>query len=294
MRIFALLLPRPYHEDMSNSVLIGIDIGGTKIRVASALQPQKLEASADIPTPHQFAVAQQLILEQITALASGRPVSSIGIASPAPVNMPAGTIGHPSHLSWKKAPMKSWLNQYFDCPVTLIHDAQAGGVCESRYGSGKDYRYVLYVSLSTGIGSALILDKVPLPGPHNPEGGRMILEAHTSHPELASFENRASGTAIVKKYGVRAAEITSRAKWDAIAYEIALGLNNLILATDPEIVVLGGGVSVHFKKFIRPLRAHLKRFSHLYPLPPIKAADYIEHAPLIGSLSMANDALETS
>ncbi len=289
MRSFEDQLVWLYHSYMTTAPLIGIDIGGTKIRLARAQTPQHLGATIDIPTPREFAVAQDLILEQIFKLAGKQGVRAVGIASPGPVDTHTGVIGRAHNLHWQRAPIRQWLEHYLAGPIILAHDAQAGGVCEARYGAGQKHRYVLYVSVSTGVGSALILDGMPLPTAHNPEGGRMIIPS-PHHPTI-HYEDRASGRAIVARYGKRAAEIKNRHDWNMMAYEIALGLYNLIVACDPEVVVLGGGVAVHFKKFIKPLKAHLASFQPLYPLPPIRQARYTEHAPLIGALALAEAEL---
>lgn len=291
MRSFEELTHSLYHSYMTTPPLIGIDIGGTKIRLARAESPQHLGSTVDMPTPREFAVAQDLILDQLFKLADRQAIRAVGIASPGPVDTRTGVIGRAHNLHWQHAPIQQWLAHYVSGPIVLAHDAQAGGVCEARYGAGRKHRYVLYVSISTGIGSALILDGTPLPTAHNPEGGRMILP--NSHQPTIHYEDRASGRAIVARYGKRAADIKSRHDWNMLAYEIALGLYNLIVACDPEIVILGGGVAVHFKKFIKPLQAHLTSFQPLYPLPPIKQAQYTEHAPLIGALALAETASKT-
>lgn len=266
---------------MSHPLLLGIDIGGTKIRLATAhpRSPEKILYTITIPTPRSFRVAQPDIIQAASILLEGSSVAAIGVTSPSPVERKRGTIGHPTHLHWTKAPIVSWLKRHWNCPVELWNDTTAAAIGEAQFGSAQKYRYALYVSISTGIGTALTLDGWPLPGPHNPEGGRMILA-----PEQ-TFERLSSGTAIVKRYGHIAAKIRNPQHWRAISEGLALGIHNLILATDPEVVVLGGGVSLHHKKFLSTLKREIDQFPSLYSAPPIVPATAIEHAPLIGVLA---------
>lgn len=269
---------------MIHPLIIGIDIGGTKIRLGSAAanKPEQLLYTVTIPTPRSFHLAQPDILQAITVLLDGSAPAAIGIASPGPIDRKRGTIGHPTNLHWSQAPIVSWLSTQYSCPIQLWNDTTAASICEAQFGAARSHRYALYVSVSTGIGTALTLDGWPLPGPHNQEGGRMILGTTPASP---TFEQIGSGTAIVKRYGHIAAKITRASEWREVADHLALGLHNLLVATDPEIVVLGGGVSVHHKKFFPTLKQSLKRLDPLYPPPPIVAAQYIEHAPLIGVIA---------
>ncbi len=264
---------------------IGIDIGGTKIRLTHTKHPSTVGETVDLPTPASFVIARHHIEEVIDRWMIKRPIHAIGVAAPGPLDTKRGILIHPSHIPWRNAEILPWLHARYRCTTIVAHDATAAGVCEARLGVAKKHRYVLYVTISTGIGSALILDGNPIPGPHNPEGGRILLKT-----PIQRFEKLASGTAIRQKYGRIAAQIQSRRIWREISEEIALGLYDLILATDPEIVVLGGGVSVHYKKFIKELQTALRRHQPFYTMPPIKQAKYTEHAPLIGAMLLAEDA----
>lgn len=277
-------------ERMKKEV-IAIDIGGTKVRIGCINGYGKISQFIDFPTPaSETAMIKQTISTIQTLTGPAEPLA-IGIAAPAKVDRKHGTIGPCTHIpTWKKLPIVAKLHQEFNTPIILENDATLGGVCEAMIGSGQKYRYILYVTISTGIGSALILDGKPLPGPYNPQGGQMILVDHVRNPLYGSFEYLASGKAIVREYGKIAADIRSKKAWHEITRPLAQGLHNLIVATNPEIVVLGGGVSKHHKKFLPPLTKHLAElaYSPKFPLPPIKPAKHIETAPLIGAGLLAH------
>lgn len=270
-----------------------IDIGGTKVRIGRVDGHGRISQFIDFPTPAAEADMLKQTISTIHDLHGNVEPTAIGIAAPAQINRKSGTIGPCTHIpTWKKLPIVKKLSTEFSCPVVLENDATLGGVCEALIGSGHKYRYVLYVTISTGIGSALILDGQPLPGPYNPQGGQMILVDHVKNPLYGSFEYLASGKAIVREHGKIAADIRSAKTWNHITRPLAQGLHNLIVATNPEVVVLGGGVSRHYKRFITPLKKHLAELAYApkFPLPPIVQARNVETAPLVGAGLIAHAA----
>ncbi|HSX48413.1 MAG TPA: ROK family protein, partial [Candidatus Nanoarchaeia archaeon] len=81
------------------------------------------------------------------------------------------------------------------------------------------------------------------------------------------------------------------ATWDIIARDMAVGLSGLIAITAPDKVVLGGGVSVHYNRFKKPLAKYLEHYgSRLYPMPPVLPAKRVERAALDGALILARRA----
>jgi glucokinase len=270
---------------------IAIDIGGTKVRIGRINEHGKIAKFVDFATPASEAQMLDVTSKTVQSLSLPHGPAAIGIAGPAFIDREKGTIGPCTHIpTWKKLPIVEILHKEFDCPVAIENDATMGGVCEALVGNGRPYRYILYVTVSTGIGSTLILDGMPLPGPYNPQGGQMILVDHAKKPLYGSYEYLASGKAILREYGKIAADIRSAKAWHVIARPLAQGLYNLIVATNPQVVILGGGVSKHYKKFIKPLKLHLKDFSYppKFPIPPIIQAKHVETAPLIGAGLMAH------
>ncbi len=273
--------------------ILAIDIGGTKVRLATINSHHQITHSHDLATPPQLAQFTEQLPSVMQSLAPHGP-AAIGVASPGAVDRQSGTVGPFSNIAWPRFALRHWLQSHYHCPVIIEHDATAGAVCEALIGSAHQYRYQLYVTISTGIGSALTLDGKPLPGPHNTEGGHMLFTEPGSNQRHASYEYIASGRAIVRRYGKIAAQIRSQRDWQHIARQLALGLHNLLVATDPQVVVLGGGVSVHYRKFISPLRDELRRLATTpaYPLPPIVTARHIETAPLLGAALLAEAAAD--
>ncbi len=270
-------------------MLAGIDIGGTKISIGVAKSPKNIQAQKVIPTPPNQTQALHLMLQTIRELAGNNRIHSLGISSPGPIDTKDGLILSPRHIPWRNVQICRYFKSNLGCLTSINHDATLGGVAEARMGAGKGQNTLLYVTISTGIGSAIIINGKPMQARFNSEGGWQIVQYRPFPPQ--QYHSIASGGAIKKQYGKVAAEITSKSTWENIAKNISVGLFNLITIVQPDIVVLGGGVSVHFKHFSTPLQMYLQKYNSLYPLPQIKKAKFVETAPLIGALIMAKDEL---
>lgn len=269
-------------------MIVAIDIGGTKVRVGYSQVGDRLEDWLDFATPVNQRIVVKTLIDSVHRLIGTSPVDSIGIACPGSINKQRGTVIAPRSIPWHNLRLTKPLEDFFDCPVLIEHDATAGGLAEAREGAGKKHRVVLYVTLSTGVGTSIIVDQNPLPTLYNSEGGWQITEMSTGE----HYTEVASGKAIELRYGKKASEITDSPTWQLIASDMSAGLYNLITTVQPDIVVLGGGVAVHFKRFIKPLQAELKKLNPIYPLPSIKQARFVETAPAVGVMMLAAQNLE--
>ncbi|MDP4038767.1 MAG: ROK family protein [bacterium] len=271
-------------------MFIGVDIGGTKIRVAGSRLGRQIDYSIKIATPINQHGAIGLISQAIEKVCKISQIDAIGISAPGPLDIENGMILKPNNLTWRNLELVTPLKKRFNCPIILEHDAACGAIAEARTGAGKNHRNMLYITISTGIGTCFTVDGVPIKGRFNSEGGKQIIDYdhHVRHQELGSFEYIVSGKAIKRRFGKIAAEIDDPATWQLIAYDLSVGIYNLITITSPDIVVLGGGVSVHFEHFERYLNENLKRYPAFYPLPMVVQAKYVETAPTLGAIMLAS------
>lgn len=275
-------------------MIIGIDIGGTKTNIGLSYTGETIVDSHIIPTPRNQRKVISKLSSEIRKLVGEQQIDAIGITCPAPINKARGIITQPHHLPWHNLKLVTPLKKQFKCPVIIEHDATAGGIAEARFGAGKNYHYICYITISTGIGNALILDGKPLPGPNNAEGGAQIIDMHEAelNSKNGSYEDLASGSTIVRDFGARASEINSRSQWQLIARRFSYGIYNIIQIAAPECVILGGGVGSHYKKFSSALNKELNKFSPLYPIPPVIMAKNPETAPLMGIIYLAAQSLD--
>jgi len=269
-------------------MIIAIDIGGTKIRIGYSHLGTHLEDSLQFPTPVSQRVVVKSLIDNIHRLVGTSPIDAIGIASPGSINKDRGTIVAPRNLPWHNLRITKPLKDFFNCPVLLEHDATAGGIAEARIGAGRGHSVVLYVTISTGIGNSIIINGSPIPTKYSQEGGWQIISQGDGEDR---FGQLSSGRAIQLRFGKIAAEIHDSNTWQIIASDLAVGLYNMITIVQPDCVVLAGGVAVHYKHFIKPLKKQLESFNPIYPIPPIKQARYVETAPALGVMLLAVEEL---
>ncbi len=252
-------------------MIVGVDIGGTKIAVGVVNEQGQVLARTEMPTMPEkgFADALDRITAMIREVArqADCKVTGIGVGCTGPVHPQTGRIGRVDFLpGWEDAPLVSELERRFQTPVTLENDADAAALGEGVWGAGRGTRTFLYVTISTGIGAGLILDgriyrgvdgAHPEIGHHviDPNGPRCACGAH------GCWESLASGSAMERWYlahlppdqsGQRldARSICARSDSDAVARAavqhtaryLGLGVANLITLFTPEVIALGGGL----------------------------------------------------
>ncbi len=268
---------------------IGVDIGGTKIIAGYRGLDGQLVTSDKIQTPPGQADGIAAIAKLVRGLADGNPISVLSISAPGPMDFAAGLLLSPANLSWGDVAIVTQLQQAFpETTVILENDAKAAALAEYLEGAGQGAKTLLYLTISTGIGTALIIDGHIFHGAHDTEGGRMLLRDSAGH--LATLEATVSGSAIKQRFGKLAYEITDPATWQTIGSDLALGLVNMINLISPDRVVLGGGVMVHYDKLEGPMHQALEALVHPYPLPPIVPATHIETAAVLGAILLAEGA----
>lgn len=261
---------------------LAVDIGGTKTLVAAMSKSGEIVKSSKFPTPVEYADFKQELKTNIQNLDTAfiRGV----VAAPGKIDRDHGELIACSNLSWKNVPLESDIERMSHCPIKLENDTKLAGLSEA-INIMDEFKNVLYVTVSTGISSALVLNGVLDHGMLDSESGQILLE-HDG--KLGTWESFASGKAIVKKYGKRASEIDDERTWRAISKNIALGLVQLIAVVQPDVIVIGGGVGSHFKKFKKPLNEILKKYeTPMVAIPPVVGAINAEEAVVYGCYHLA-------
>lgn len=286
-----MTLPDTEHFDFRISIFgfilsdmyLGIDVGGTKSLIAAFKTDGTLLEKQRFPTPSSYdewltAVAAALALLKTSDFQTGC------VAVPGKVDRTEGIVLAFGNLKWRNVPIQADLERLVHCPITVENDAKAGGLSEAL--ELKDhYRRVVYVTIGTGIGTAIIIDGAIDPDFVDSEGGHMKLE---HNGKLQDWESFASGKAIVKLFGHEARDITDASTWKTISRNIAAGLLDLIAVLQPEIIIIGGGVGVHYDRFGKYLENYLKQYENpLMPIPPIQQAKRPEEAVIYGCYALA-------
>jgi predicted NBD/HSP70 family sugar kinase len=262
-----------------------VDIGGTKTLVASFDRQGKMLEKVKFPTPENYEV---FISEMAKAVAnlSTKEFQSVVVAAPGTIDHNEGILLHAGNLAWEQVPIQNDIEHIFHAPAHLENDAKTAAVSEARL-AGPDFTVVVYITISTGIGVGVCvngnLDHTLL----NAEPGKMRIE---KDGEMVTWEAAASGKAIVAKYGKRAGDLDDSEAWRVIAHDIAKGMLAVIAIVQPDLIVIGGGVGSHFKKFEKPLLTELKKYENPLALtPPIRMAVHPEEAVIYGCYELAKD-----
>jgi predicted NBD/HSP70 family sugar kinase len=261
---------------------LGIDIGGTKTLVATLNNEGVVHEILKFPTPKVY---PEFLKELAIAVAnlSTKKFIATGVAVPGRVDRKHGVAKALGNLSWANIPIKRDIERMLGCPAVIENDANLAGLSEAML--LKQYDCVLYVTISTGIGTGIITKQQIDPGLADSEGGAIMLE-HGG--KLQQWEDFASGSAIVKRFGKRASEISDDKTWKILSKDIAIGLFDLITFIQPDVVVLGGGVMTHLERFKDLLLKELGRYeTPMTPLPPIRQAKRPEEAVVYGCYDLA-------
>lgn len=261
---------------------LGIDVGGTKTIVASLDDNGVIQQNFRFPTPQIYPKFLKELSNNVDKLAT-KDFVAVGVGVPGKIDRINGIAIAGGRLPWKNVPIQKDIKELTRCPTVIDNDANLAGLSEAML--LKEYRKVLYITISTGIGTGYIVDQKIDPSMADSEGGEMLLE-HGSR--LEPWEDFASGKAIVRRFGKRASEITDTNTWRTIAHDISLGLIDLIAVVQPDIIVLGGGVGAHYEKFKDFLLDYLKGYeTPLIKIPLIIQAARPELAVVYGSYDLA-------
>lgn len=264
---------------------VAVDIGGTKTLLAVFDEQGKIIEQSKFLTPPTYTEFKQHLTEAVAKLSTKR-FKAACLAGPGRIDRTTGTGVSFGNLGWKDVPLKALGKEIFKCPAFVENDAKLAGLSEAKL-IMDEFRKVLYITISTGIGISLIVDGVINTEIGDRGGNAMILE-HDG--EMVAWESFASGKAIVNRYGMKAAEIEDPRIWYELAEDFATGIIDLVAITEPEVVVIGGGVGSHFSKFSKQLKDILRSYeTHMLKIPPIRQARHAEEAVVYGCYEYIKD-----
>jgi predicted NBD/HSP70 family sugar kinase len=263
-------------------MILAIDVGGTKTLVASFTMDGKATEHIKFPTPKDYPAFIAELANTIANLTTKKFVRGV-IAMPGKIDRQNGVAIAFGNLPWHDIPIVADIQKIINIPIMVENDANLAGLSEAHM--LKQYRKVLYLTVSTGIGGVYIIDGKIDPDTQDAEYGHMLFEHEGI---LQRWEHFASGSAIMAKFGKRASDITDVGDWYKISHNIAIGLIDVIAAITPEVVVIGGGVGTHFDKFGDRLYEDLKIYQNdLITVPPLFGAQRAEDAVIYGCYLLA-------
>ncbi|HSN10549.1 MAG TPA: ROK family protein, partial [Propionibacteriaceae bacterium] len=258
---------------------IGVDIGGTKVAAGVVSRTGEVVERLTVPSPTSTPESvENAIVEVVRELRSRHHVSSVGIGAAGWVDSEQALVRFSPHLAWRNEPLRDRLRSRIDIPVIVDNDANAAAGAEYRFGAGRGAGVMVCITLGTGIGGALVVDGRVFRGTYGMAGewGHMTVlpDGHRcACGNRGCWEQYASGNALVREANSlidsgspQAAGLAAVAGPDGISgpavTALALagdrpsvellgevgtwlgkGMANLAAALDPELFVIGGGVS---------------------------------------------------
>jgi len=320
---------------VSDERFAGVDLGGTKILVLISDADGKVLGSERVPTlaTQGPEAVMTRIVDAVRAAADDAAVdaaalTAIGVSAPGPIDVDDGTITDPPNLpGWHNVPLGRVLQERVGARAVLENDANCGGVGEHRFGAGRGYRHMLYVTISTGIGGGIIIDNELYAGASGAAGEVGHIGVAMSGPSCGAghvgcVEAFASGTAIAR----RAAEEIAAGRMPRTArlaehnpplsaktvYEAAqqgeaeasalirdagrylgIALASMINAFNPQAIVLGGGLTNMGDDLLGPAieTARTRSFAQSFVDVRIVEGELGERAAALGAVAVARSRL---
>jgi glucokinase len=282
----------------ANKLVMGVDIGGTKIAVGLVDATGKIVSQGRAPMVANH-TAEAGLLAVIGAIDSlwSEDVRSIGICAPGPLDPKTGVILNPPNVPcWRNFSLGEKVASQYSVPVIVDNDANAAALAETLWGAARGYRYVFYATIGTGIGSGIVLDGHIYHGHTGSagEGGHVSIDYHgpmCACGKLGCIEILAAGPAI----GARARAMLTASKahsgildlakgninavtsemvghanatGDPLAREVlqetvellTIWLGNIVDLLDPDVLVMGGGVAAMLKPFFAEIKNRLPQW----------------------------------
>ena len=289
---------------------VAIDIGGTNTRVALA------DEELNIIERKQFATDSEnpdVTLGKIAEVIKSFDCDIVGagMSCPGPLDLINGKILTPPNLKgqWHNLKVAEELSKLINKPVYLENDANLAGLAEAVVGEGKDYNYVQFFTVSTGLGAGFVINKEIYHGAHgfgNEVANCVMMRDGPSHGSIipGGIEAISSGTAITSRavkpgHDVKhAGEVNDLAKAgnevakqimdDAKEY-LANFIGVVYGYADPEIVILGGSVALKIDGFVEEVEALAKErvYEIMKPYVKVRKSTLNEDSGLIGAAYLA-------
>jgi len=256
--------------------LIGIDLGGTAIKLGRFDRQGELLAELQVPTPQPAmpgAIAVALA-DAVQQLDPDRLAPLVGIGLPGPMDA-AGRVARVciNLPGWQQVPLAEWLEPQLQRRVTLANDGNCALVGEAWRGAAQGFRDVLLLTLGTGVGGGLLLGGqlftghggaaaepgligVDPEGPPCNSGNRGSLEQYCSIAGLGRLSPLDPAELCRLADG---GDPQALAVWQRYGHWLGIGLSSLVYVLTPELVLIGGGLSAASHHFLPAVLAELEQ-----------------------------------
>jgi glucokinase len=283
-------------ENRSQQAILGIDLGGTRVRVGK-VRAGELERSAASPISSRERA--EVVAGELYRTIDGvfdDEVAGIGCGVPSVVDLERGVVYNVENIpAWQEVPLKDDLESRYGVPAYINNDANAFAVGELYYGKGRGHRSLVGVTLGTGLGAGVIIDGHLYSGANCGAGeiGAMAYREHTiEHYCSGAFFQRVAGAPgeVVFRRAL-AGDEEARRLFAELGHELGHVVMTVLYAYDPELIVFGGSISAAFDLFEPSMRERLREFAFPHTLDRLTITrSEIENVAILGAAALYLDA----
>lgn len=299
----------------SEPTVLAVDVGGTSIKAALCGRDCTVLATAarDTPVADGVPAVVTAICAVIEELAAGHAVSGVGLILPGVVDAAGGIARYSANIGWRELAIADQVAGRVGLPVAIEHDVRAAGLAEARLGAARDVSDALFIGIGTGIAAASIVDGRLVSGAANLAGEIGHLPAvpdgeRCSCGQRGCTETYASAAALARRYRDQtgrpapAAEVIrlagqgdpiARTVYDEALTALARALIGCILLLDPQLVVIGGGLSLAGDALLLPLAERIRAGLAWRPEVPLRPARFGDQSGRIGAALIGWQAVAT-
>ncbi|MGF7049619.1 glucokinase [Paenibacillus sp. DS2015] len=307
---------------------VGVDLGGTNIAAGVVDENYQIISRHHVRT-YASKTFEELIADIAKAVydvvdkanLSMSEIVSVGLGTPSCINPETGMLVHANNLNWENVPLPKEMEKHFQVPVFIRNDADCAALGEVLAGAASKYDNALMVTLGTGVGGGIIMDKQIFNGSDH-------MGAEVGHTKLVyegikctcgqygCFESYASATALIRRTketmqqhpesiindlcendtdavdakmvfdAAQLGDVTALGLIDQYINYVAAGLSTLIVIFRPQVIIVGGGISNQREYLIDPLKKKLIRYTFAAEkigVPHVIAAELGNDAGIIGA-----------
>jgi glucokinase-like ROK family protein len=309
---------RPLLEfNAEGRLILGVDMGGTKIygalsdlggKVVDELHIALHGNTGDDSYNHLISLIDALLASPKLL---GRQVYGIGVGAPGITTHKDGVVVWANTLHWKNFPLKARLFERYSLPITVDNDVNLAAMGELWFGAGQEAQNMVMLAIGTGIGAGIIIDGALYRGANEASGeiGNMVPGSEflgKNYLDFGALESVASGTGITDRArktlegklptadleNLTAEDVFEAAKqkqeWacsivnETVDY-LAIAIANLTAAFDPELIILGGGVSRSAGMLVEPILHRIE--GNIPTLPKLVVSNLGLRAGVMGAIS---------
>jgi len=245
---------------MTEATVIGIDLGGSAIKLGRFRADGTCLQTQQVPTPKP-ATPTAVLAAMVAAIAQldpDRTSQAIGVGTPGPTDATGQLARVAINLDgWQDVPLAAWLEAQTGVPTILANDANCAGLGEAWLGAGRGFQDLILLTLGTGVGGAVILNGQLFVGHRGAAGELGLITLRPDGPACnsgnqGSLEQYLSIAALQRRAGCSPAELGACAQagdptalqiWQDYGRDLGIGLSSLIYVLTPQAIVIGGGIS---------------------------------------------------